>query len=49
MLGDPYDSEGGIILYFADDGESDWDIMQKFKVRKDRVLDMDDDRKMIIK
>ncbi len=49
VLGEPYDSEGGIILYFADDGESDWDIMQKFKVRKDRVLDMDDDRKMIIK
>ena len=46
--GEPLERDGGIMLYFADPDESDWDILKRFRVSGDHMKDMGEGRRMIL-
>ena len=46
--GEPLERDGGIMLYFADPDESDWDILKRFSVSGEHMKDMGEGRKMIL-
>lgn len=45
---DAPERDGGILLYFADTGETDWDILKKFRLRENQMKDMGEGRRMLM-
>ncbi len=47
-LGESIEKDSGILLYFADDHETDWDILRRFHTDPAHMRDMGEGRKMMI-